>query len=683
MNYNEIVNDIVQNYQHPCDAEVPAGHYRRVMWEKYNPTLANKGPAIKEEWRTEVILIQKRVYDKNPFNLKSDPLPVQMIIDPETGQPKDPSLECTGVWSAKIGYCFASQAELQKYVSDIGSTLQSDNNWYGADLSKSSLFKHSRELEMYKLENTGAIWTLSGPKVDKRTCMRFNANTQAVTSIDFNNVSNNRSAYLKHYEDKPCTYVGMKVNSNADTSIPGIPIAIAVGVATLPKVFEQGCLPADFGFPYTNISQSIMKTWNKTRHDFKLAWDSLPGLTQGAGDRIATMYDNLSISMQELGQSALAFSQYALQLAWKEFTEIISAAMNIVGGGWNMIKRFLPTISIAGVQIDILDLCTSPNGVQKLKEQLPNTTQVIDAIYAVIGSSYRYAIEYIQVKSRDIVDAITDLYDWAWANLQYAGVAMCKLLGELAQIWSIPPEVPNPVWLAIKAVREIFSQIPPLDIIMSGNFPGFTASELYTQCMTYINQKREQVLEMVQTVSSQIKAAQQQLSDLKKQLTTKESRYKQYLAGMWEQVKEETTAKYKAEIDSLKQQVKTTEERIKQLVSERFDLLEQINNVMKMGMDYLKKLPIMSTVNQLLGLAGASIDSIIEVVKNAETGLESLYEDFVEGCRNLKDVCKTIYNQCVTLALSKVTQWVNKLLSILSLVINYPSMAFCTPMIKY
>lgn len=683
MNYNEIVTDIVANYQHPCDAEVPVGSYRRVMWEKYNPSLANKGPAINEEWQTEVILINKRVYDKNPFGLKSEPLPVTMGTDPITGQPIDPETTCTGIWSAKIGYCFASQAELQKYVSDIGSTLQPDNNWYGADLSKSNLFKHARELEMYRLENTGAIWTLQGPKVDKRTCMMYDDSTKASTKINFNNVSNDRSAYLKHYEDKPCAYVGMKVNSQADTSIPGIPIAIAVAVAALPPIFSDKCLPVEFGFPYTNISKSIMSAWNKTSQDFKLFWDSLPGLPKGEGSIIATMYDNLSVSMQELGQSALAFSQYALQLAWKQFTEIISAAMNIVGGGWEMIKRFLPKISILGVNIDILELCTDPNGVQKLKDQIPSTDQAIDAIYSVIGSSYRYAIEYIKVRSRDIVDAITDLYDWAWANLQYAGVAMCKLLGELAQIWSMPPEVPNPVWLAIKAVREIFSQIPPLDIIMSGNFPGFTASELYDMIMKYINQKREEVLLLVSNVAAQIKAVEEQLMSLKKSLTTQESRYQQYLSGMWEQVKEETTAMYKAQIDALKVQINSAQERLTQLINERFNLLDQINNVMKMGMDYLKQLPIMSTVNQLLGLAGASIDSIIDMVKNAETGLESLYEDFVEGCRNLKDVCKTIYNQVCTLAMSKVTQWVNKLLSILSLVITFPSMSFCVPMIEY
>lgn len=682
MNYNEIVDDIVSNYQHPCDAEVPAGYYRRVKWEQYNTTLANRGPAINEEWLTEVIPLEKRVYDKNPFGFKSDPLPYPMGTDPE-GNPTDPSTTCGGIWSTKIGYCFATQQALKEYVESIGSTLQPDNNWYGADLSKKSLFKNSRELEMYRLENTGAIWTLSGPRIDKRTCMRYDANTQAATLIDFNGTGTSRSAYLKHYEDQPCTYVGMRVNSNADTSIPGKPVSVDVDVGALPLVYAATCLPAAFGFPYNNISKSIMSAWNKTRHEFKVMFEGLPGLVQGAGDRIATMYDNLSVSMEELGQSALAYSQYALQLAWAEFTEIISAAMNIVGGGWNMIKRFLPAVTIAGVKVDILELCTDPNGVQKLKEQIPDTEESINAIYKTIGSSYDYSIEYVKMKGRDIVDALTDFYDWCWSNLQYAGVAMCKLLGELAQIWSIPPEVPNPVWSAIRAVRSIFSQIPPLDIIMSGNFPGFTSSELYTQCMNHVNQERERVLKLVDDIDKRIDQEYQNCIKLKQDLEEKKRKHEQYLRGMWERITAERTEKNEQDIQEADSKVKQSEDKIETDKKERNKLLDSINNILDMALEQLKKLPIMSTVNQLLDLAGASIDSILNVVTNIETGLSSLYEDFIDATRSLKDICKTIYNQCCTLALSKVTQWVNKLLSILSLVIQYPMMSFCAPLIKY
>lgn len=685
MNYNDKVQELTQNFQHPCDAEVPAGYYRRVMFEKYNKDGSNKRPAIQEEWDTEVIPIGKRVFIKNPFGLKSDPVPVQTTTDPNTGAVTNPKDTCAGVWSDKIGYCFSSQKALEDYVKSIGSTLQSDNNWYGADLSKSNLFKDKNELSMYKLENTGAIWKTSGYKVDARTCMRYDDATGAATLIDFNGTGTSRSAYLKHYEgDHPCTYVGMRVNSDADITVPGKPESVKVDVTGLPLVYSAICLPVAFGFPYNNISQSILAAWNKTRAEFKVTFDGLSGLVQGTGDRIATMYDNLSVSMEELGQSALAFSQQALQLAWMEFQKIISTAMNIVGGGWDLIKQFLPAITIMGISVDIIDLCTKPGSLQTLVNAAKGKEQeFIDSVYAVIGSSYKYAIEYVKMTARDIVDAATDFYDWCWSQLQYAGVALCKLLGELAQIWSIPPEVPNPIWLAIKAVRELFGQIEPLDIIMSGNFPGFTSSDLYATVMEYVNKQREAVLAQVEALKQQLKEEYQNLVKLKEELAKEYRYYRQYLAGMWEQVKEETTKAKEAVIKFYEDKIKSSESSIKDKEEKRKSLLDSIKDVLKIGMEYLKTLPIMSTVNELLDLAGASIDSIVTMYENAETKVMSLYENFIDGSRSLKDICKTIYNQCCTLALSKVTQWVNKLLHILTLVIEYPLMNFCAPLFKY
>lgn len=690
MNYYELVDEVLENYQHPCDAEVPPGFYRRVMWEKYNTTLAHRGPAVQEEWDTEVIKIETRVYDKNPFGLKSDPLPVQMITDPSTGELVSPEIECRtkGIWSNKIGHCFKNQDELRQYVESIGSTLQSDNNWYGADLSKQSLFKHPKELEMYRLENTGAIWRESGYSVDKRTCMRYDVDTKMCTLVDFNNVNSSRSAYLKHYENKPCAYVGMQINTNPDLSIPCVPKAEPTQVDPIPLVFQAICIPAMYGFPYTDIAKSVMDAWNKTRQEFKIFWDSLPGLTEGAGDKIATMYDNLSISMQELGQAALAMSQKALQDAWAEFKKVIKTALNIVGGGWEMLKKFVPKINILGIEIDIVELCTSPDGVQKLKEQILgpgefSIDEIIDAIYTTMGSAYRYTVEYIKMTARDLVDALTDFYDWCWAQVMFAGVSLCKLLADLAEIWAIPPEIPNPVWLAIRAVKELFKQIPPLDMIMSGNFPGFTTSDIYDFVMKKINEQREIVLAYVQQIEDQIKAEYEELQKMKKELEEKVRYYHQYLKGMWEQVTEALTTDKENEINTLKGKVSALGEKIKNLAQERIDALGGIDNILKMGLNYLKEFPMIKQIIDLLELAGVTIEEIMNFVTNDETNLESMYENFVEGCRNLKDYFKTIVNQIYTLALSKVTQWVNKLLSILSLVIEYPLVAICAPLMKY
>lgn len=683
MNYNEKIDEMVQNFQHPCDAEVPAGSYRRVMWEKYNPNLTAKRPAVNEEWETEVIPISKRVYDKPPFGIKSDGLPYNIVTDPETGEIKDPSIQCTGVWSRKLGYCFGSQAELEQYVKDIGSTLLADNEWFGADLSKASLFKRTEELSMYKLENTGATWSSLGPRVDKRSCMLYNSATQAATSLDFDGYEDTRTAYMKHYEDRPCTFVGMKVYPHADTSIPGLPVAILAIAAALPIVAGP-CLPITLGFPYNNVSAAMLEAWNKTRDSFKLVFDGLAGTAQGVGDRIATMYDDLSISMEELGNATLAMAQGALRLAFGEFMKVISAALNIVGGGWEMIKSFLPKVTIAGQTMDILTLCTSENGVQLIKTALKDAgTEVIDEIYSVIGSSYKYAIEYVKAKSRDIIDAITDLYDWMWTQLQMAGVALCKLLGELAQIWSMPPIVPNPVWAAILAVRNILTQIKPLDVILSGNFPGFTASDLYDQCMEYINEQREIVYAQVKMLEEKYLQTYKEYQEKLRIYKEKVKRFNQYKNDMWEHVKEETTKFYEEQIAELKEQVEQIKSLMDDISKQKDQLLEKVDDIFAMGMDYLKKLPLISQVNEFLGMVGVGIDDIINVVKNGRTGNSSLYEDFVDGARALKDSCKTIYNQISTLALSKVTQWVNKLLSIIGLYINFPEFSFCVPTFTY
>ncbi|QHJ78979.1 MAG: hypothetical protein [Caudoviricetes sp.] len=676
MNYYEEIDKIVDDYQHPCDAEIPAGHYRRVMWELYNKDLSNKNPAVKEEWKTEIIPIEKRVYDVNPFGLRSELIPEPQA--PETDPPTQPC----ALWSSKIGVCFQNQKELTDYVESIGSTLQSDNNWYGADLSKKDLFLSPIEESMYRLENTGATWSKQGPRVDKRTMMMYNDATKACTSINFNGTTNNRIAYMKHNEDN-CTFTGMRTNTNADTSIPGTPVVIAVAVAALPMVISEICLPSEFGFPYTNISKTMLQAWNQTRDKFKLYWDSVPGLVSGAGDRIATMYDNLSVSMEELGNATLAMSQYALQLAWMEFKKIISSALNIVGGGWDMIKKFIPPVTILGVKVDLVDLCES--GVQNLKTALKDKDpeSVINSIYSAMGSAYDYSVEYVKMTSRDIVDALTDFYDWAWTQVQMAGVALCKLLGDLAQIWSMPPTVPNPLWTAILAVRNILVQIKPLDIILSGNFPGFTASDLYMAAEKVVKQKIDEVRQQTDEIEQQLMDTYQLIKDKTTELNNERKKFRQYLAGMWEQVKDETTEFYEQQLKKLEDEKQKLQAKWDALDLSKEGLLKQIDNVLDLGLKELKKLPMMSQVNQFLGMCGTSVDDIIEYSKNPTTGNDSMYQNFIDGSRSLKDMCKTIYNQISTLCISKVTQWVNKLLSLIGMIIEYPMMSFCTAMMAY
>src|SRR5699024_3076271 len=161
----------------------------------------------------------------------------------------------------------------------------------------------------------------------------------------YNGVYDSRSAYLKHYEDKPCTYVGIRLNLDVDLSVPGIPESEPPTIGDLPAELPSlifaarslpaiGCIPFKAKFPYNGLSQAIVEAWNESRRSFKLIWSDIPGLPEGEGSIWSTMYSGVSIAMEELGNAALGMCQYVQQMAWVAFKEVISQALNIVGGGW-------------------------------------------------------------------------------------------------------------------------------------------------------------------------------------------------------------------------------------------------------------------------------------------------------------------------------------------------------------
>lgn len=174
---------------------------------------------------------------------------------------------------------------------------------------------------------------------------------------------------------------------------------------------------------------------------------------------------------------------------YESFRQVISAAFNIIGGAWGLINQFLPQVTILGVAINIYDLVFGDNSVQTLKDAFNAIIKsgqqtyetVINAIYGAIGSAYNYSVEYVKAGARDLVDACSALFDWCLTMFQNGCVALIDLYGRIMQTWAIPPEVPNPLWSAVLAIRNIMMQIKPLDIILGGNFPGFTAMDLYQQ----------------------------------------------------------------------------------------------------------------------------------------------------------------------------------------------------------
>lgn len=682
MNYYDKVDEIVGTITSPCDDAVGPGEYRRVKWELYNPTGAYIQPGNGEEWDTEIIPQATHLYTRNPFGNKSTPFPTPP--PPEDGSSQ-------GLFCAKLGIFFISQVDLENYVASIGATLLAGNDWYGADLSKSALYKTSIEKDMYTIENCGGIWTPQGPQMDARTMIAVTADYHMY--VNFNGLGNSRRAYLKYYDTKPCTYVGLVLNLDVDMSLPGVPVPGPVSIGPLPpelpgRARAISCIPFSAQFPYNGLTNAIIESWNTSRSSFKLYWDMLPGWPSGGGTDLEKFFDSayskLSVAMEELSSSAVAMCQYVQQMAFLAFKDAISQVLNIVGGGWDLLKSFLPTITIMGVTIDLEELCTSGDGVQKLKEAWENfdIEEVITSVYAAMGSAYEYSVERVKMYSRDLVTAAVDFYNWAWTQLLMAGVALSKLCVDLAQIWSMPPVVPNPVWSVITAVKEMMKQVKPLDMIMSGNFPGFTATDIYQQVMEKVDVLIDAAYAKIQDYKTQALALWDQIKQAKSDLQKQAIEFKQYLSGMWEKVTDELTAQKEAALAQAEAALELLKNKYKQL--QDFINSEQmsVSDVLDLALEEFKKLPIVAQAEELLGLLGGTIDEMMTVYTNAVTQAKSLYHEYTDGSSSIKDLCKSLYNQISTLSLSKVVQWINKMLGIFGLTIAFPAISICIPCLE-
>ena len=576
-------------------------------------------------------------------------------------------------------------------MASIGATLLAGNDWYGADLSKSALYKTNIEKDMYTIENCGGIWTPQGPQMDPRTMI-------AVTNdyhmyVNFNGLGNSRRAYLKYYNTKPCTYVGLVLNLDVDMSLPGIPVPGPVSIGELPPELPGrarviGCVPFTAQFPYNGLTNSIIEAWNTSRKSFKLYWDMLPGWPSSPGSDLekffSSAYNKLSVAMEELSSSAVAMCQYVQQMAFLAFKDAISQVLNIVGGGWDLLKSFLPTITIMGISIDLEELCTSGDGVQKLKEAWEkfSVEDVITSVYAAMGSAYNYSVERVKMFSRDLTTAAIDFYNWAWTQLLMAGVALSKLCVDLAQIWSMPPIVPNPVWSVITAVKEMMMQVKPLDMIMSGNFPGFTAADIYQQVMEKVDILIDAAYAKIEDYKNQALALWNQIKQSKSDLQKQAIEFKQYLSGMWEKVTDELTAQKEAALAQAEAALELLKNKYKQL--QDFINSEQmsVSDVLNLALEEFKKLPIVAQAEELLSLLGATVDDMMAVYTNAVTKAKSLFHEYTDGSSSIKDLCRSLYNQISTLSLSKVVQWINKMLGIFGVTIAFPSLSICIPCLE-
>lgn len=662
MDYNKEIDNQLSNVADPCGSAVPSGYYRRVKWELYNKDNSDRQPNNGEEWETEIIPREKHIWTSSPFGEKSTP-----YTEPQPVQ--------TGVWCSKLGIYFDTQSSLESYVKSIGATLLSGNDWYGADISKSSLFKKGFEKDMYLIENAGGTYTNNAPRINPKTMLSVSSSN--ALSINFSCLSDSRRAYMKHYDDGHCTFVGIVPNKNVTVTVPGKPVAEKPTISAFD--LNVPCTPVTVKFPYTSLFYALITAWNTTVHTAKMDFSMLSSLPKFKEWAQGTLYPTLSLKMEELANGALALTQEAMRAAYLAFKQIISQALSIVGGAWDIIKSFLPTITIMGIKIDFLNLVE--NGPNDLIQQLSklNIDDVIQSIYSAIGSAYDRAADFVKMEYRDLVDAVTEFYDWCFQMVFNACTALSKYLLELTIIWTMPPTVPNPLWLIAQEVKKVLSQIEPLNIILSGNFPGFTANDIYEYVKAELKKLMDTVYADIEKFKKQYTSIKKMIIGKKNEINSEKISFSQYMARLGEKITDETTkfkqeaiAKLESEYEDLKQQLTVINSKIEELKNSVADLYA-------MAIEKIKEFPLMSNINHLLDLAGASLDSLII---NVKSNITSMYHQYSDSLRALKDTCKSIYNQVYTLALSKTTQWINMLLQIFGLSIIFPSISFCIPTLK-
>lgn len=689
MNYLEKVNELVYNFVHPCDAEVPAGYYRRVKWEKYNPNKEQIMPAPGVEWDTEVIPIGKQVFTEAPFQ-KSTPFPEPPPEGGNGSNSREAQEPATGIWCSKLGIYFTDTVALSDYIESIGATELPGQDWYGADIYKSALFKTQFEHSMYLAENAGGTWKglLLPPVIDRRTMMEISADY--VLSINFYGIKNERSAYLKHYEDKPCTFVGFQFNSDVDSSTPPSPVPTEpFSISPLPPEFwgrarAIDCIPFEGKFPYSDLSKAILAAWNESSDSAKLYWQKLKGLTSGDSNwSLSTMYQKLSSSMQELGQAALAMGQDVLLTAWNTFMEVMTAGLGIVGGAWDVIKSFLPSVIINGESIDIQKLCTEGVDYLQKKWEVFSFEETINQIYSAIGSSYEYAKEKVKIYAKDLSDAFQELYTWAWQQLMSAGTALSLFLTELTMKLFEKPSG-NPLYKLAEMFKNMFlSAVKPLDKILSGTCPGFKPSDIYKMVMDKVQELKEAAYKKVQELEAmaieQWQIVTEHYNDYKKQLMD----LNDYIAGVYGSMKEEIIRQKEEAVANAKalwENAKALWERLKSdSDAEKFS----VKDILSLAYDELMKLPIISVFNEFLGYIGTSVEQIMELYELAEGKVKSLYKKFSEGSGDIKQIIREIYNKISSLALSVTTQVVNKVLGLLGLTIEFSAVSMCIPVLHY
>jgi len=730
-----IMGPIIQNAVNapsPCELVLGPNEYRRTLWENYNPSKTpgvfpptfTSGMTPDNGWETEIRNKYDRVYDIYPFSS----LPSYYV--PPSSNPTD-SQQCSitgGVWCEKIKHCFDSQQDLEDYVASIGSTYYSNSitgGWYGADISLSNLYINpSLELPMYKAENSGGLYSDGNIYSDERLLQydvaysadsngnSISTNLEGLYAIDViggrgsNRNSQITKAVINDSSSGKCYVfsIALGTPTGNEGDLPPLPsptpAPVVVPILTMPNAETYSgnnsvCIPIPF--PYASlpsavlegIGQSMFTTIDQSSIDMSLFTSfEFPGLgvpeypDETFGE---TMNRYLGDAMNEAKQFAISLPTAIRTAVINALKAQVEPILSLIGGAWDLIKSLVPPITILGVEIDLIYLVfEAENPVQYLSNAfyqiIDNGTQkiedVITAIYQAIGSAYDYANELYTSPRKDLNDSLQTLWDWIVMKVEMGYVGLMGYLGELAEIFTIPPPL-NPINLAIRAVNQIFNTVYDglLAKIVSGEFPGFTAMDIYDLMMEQVNTIIEQVNAQITVLLDQLEAIKNQIANLGPQLQELqlqiEQGVKQGVDDAEEQY-EQLVAQYdalKAQLDSYMNQESDTQSTID-------SLLDSISDKWELLLAYVNDLPIMATINDLLSMMGLAADDLINLVENSYNQATAAASSFKD---EVKQWCQTIMDQVATFCVTFVTEWVNRITSLLGFVLTFPTFTICIP----
>jgi hypothetical protein len=700
----------------PCEV-LGEFEYRRVRWEDYNasktvgvkPPIYSNGTVASDGWLTEIKDMRVPLYTSYPFSSA----PVDAISQTPNTTASDACELTAGVWCEKINHCFSSQQELLDYVSSIGAVYDAGGitgGWYGADLTldPSVFINFALEEPMYLCENSGGFWAGS-VYIDERTMM-YNEryNRDETTTIlkgahepDWvggrgNDRGGRTSSMIDEVDENDpsifyCYMHRISLNStdgtesipppNPAATPPETPIAGLLVTAT--SIFFASSVSVTVQFPYSNLpsaiatalgSSAMVKSDSDSTCASIFSMPPLIGVPTFPDINLGeTICKHAGDAMNEAKIIAAAIPPAIRAAAIKAAKSFVDPILSLIGGGWDLIKSLVPSLSFSGIAIDLVDMVLNiDNPVQYILDMIyeavgdsiDDMNAMICSIYAAIGSSYDYMSDRFRSIRKDVVDAVDSLWSWIILKVEMGFVGLMDYLGELAFIFTLPPP-PNPINIAIKLVREMFASLYDGIFlkIMSGEFPGFDAMDLYQTMMDKVNVVIDSVMLQVKAIVDLVLGLERVIANLNRDKLVLERRLSE-----GEDVQ--------SEIDAITILIAEKEEELANQRSLKDILLDSIKDKWNILLAEIDNIPIMSTINSFLSFIGMSVDSLLTLIDNGVNKSIAAVSSFAD---EVKMWCKTIFDQVSTLVVSFVTEWVNKIIKLIGAPISFPPVTIPVP----